>query len=61
MSNLIKSGVVAFSQDNKLVIDANENKIIKAIDTVADEVTAGKEDSVEEALAEAFIRDAELE
>ena len=61
MSNLIKSGFVAFSQDNKLVIDANENKIIKAIDTVADEVTAGKEDSVEEALAEAFIRDAELE
>lgn len=61
MSNLIKSGFVAFSQDNKLVIDANESKIIKAIDTVADEVTAGKEDSVEEALAEAFIRDAELE
>ena len=61
MSNLIKSGFVAFSQDNKLVIDANENKIIKAIDTVANEVTAEREDSVEEVLAEAFIRDAELE
>lgn len=61
MSNLIKSGFVAFSQNNKLVIDANENKIIKAIDTVANEVTAEREDSVEEALAEAFIRDAELE
>lgn len=61
LSNLIKSGFVAFSQDNTLVIDANENKIIKAIDEASDEAAAALQDSVEEALAEALIRDAELE
>lgn len=60
LSNLIKSGFVAFSQDNKLVIDANQHKIIQAIDTAAEEA-AENEDSVEEALAEALVRDAEIE
>ena len=60
LSNLIKSGFVAFSQDNKLVIDANQHKIIQAIDTAAEEAVPN-EDSVEEALAEALVRDAEIE
>ncbi|MGN0437916.1 MAG: FliH/SctL family protein [Lachnospiraceae bacterium] len=58
MSNLIKSGFVAFSQDNKLVIDANQNKIIQAIDS---SVGTKDEETMEEALAEALIRDAELD
>ncbi|MDE6627024.1 MAG: hypothetical protein K2K56_11730 [Lachnospiraceae bacterium] len=57
MSNLIKSGFVAFSQDNTLVIDANESKIIKAIDDAAEEASL----SMEEALAATMLRDAELE
>lgn len=61
MSNLIKSGFVAFSQDNTLVIDTNKNKIIKAIDDATEEIALSEEASVEEALAEALIRDAELE
>lgn len=60
MSNLIKSGFVAFSQDNKLVIDANQHKIIQALDTAVEEA-AQNDDSVEEALAEALVRDAEIE
>lgn len=58
MSNLIKSGFIAFSQDNTLVIDANENKIIKNLDDAI--ASARKQDSVEEALAEAMILDAQL-
>ncbi|MCM1156949.1 MAG: FliH/SctL family protein [Bacteroidales bacterium] len=60
MSNLIKSGFIAFSQDNTLVIDANQNKIIKEIDTRLEEA-ARRENSAEEALAEELIRDAGLE
>ena len=60
LSNLIKSGFVAFSQDNKLVIDANQHKIIQALDTAVEEAVPN-EDSVEEALAEALVRDAEIE
>lgn len=60
MSNLIKSGFVAFSQDNKLVIDANQHKIIQALDTAVEEA-AQNDASVEEALAEALVRDAEIE
>lgn len=57
MSNLIKSGFVAFSQNNTLVIDANENKIIKGIDEAIEETAV----SLEEALAETLIRDAGLD
>lgn len=60
LSNLIKSGFIAFSHDNTLVIDANENKIIKAIDDSIEKSHAA-ENSMEEALAEALIRDAGLE
>lgn len=60
LSNLIKSGFVAFSQDNTLVIDANKNKIIKGLDAAEKEVSLAQEDTVEEALAEAMILDAEL-
>lgn len=58
LSNLIKSGFIAFSKDNKLVIDANQNKIIQAIDSSNE---TKESESMEEALAEAMIRDAELE
>jgi len=61
LSNLIKSGFVAFSQNDTLVIDANENKIIKAIDAEVEDKQIAVETSVEEALAEALILDAELE
>lgn len=61
MSNLIKSGFVAFAQDDKLVINANENRIIKAIDADVEEKRILGQTSVEEALAEALIMDAELE
>lgn len=58
---MIKSGFVAFSQDEKLVINANENRIIKAIDAEVEEKRITEQTSVEEALAEALIMDAELE
>lgn len=58
---MIKSGFVAFSQNEKLVINANENKIIKAIDADVEEKKIAEQISVEEALAEALILDAELE
>ncbi len=61
MSNLIKSGFVAFSNNDKLVINANENKIIKAIDADVKERKIEEAISVEEALAEALILDAELD
>lgn len=62
MSNLIKSGFVAFSQDQTIVIDANDNKIIKGIDEAMQEAAAAQEESsIEDALAEAMIEDADLE
>lgn len=61
MSNLIKSGFVAFSQDNALVINANENKIIKGIDNAIEEAAIAKEGSVEEAIANAMVEDADIE
>ncbi|MBO5468425.1 MAG: hypothetical protein J6A03_01595 [Lachnospiraceae bacterium] len=62
MSNLIKSGFVAFSQDQTLVIDANDNKIIKGIDEAIEEAAATQEEtSIEDAFAEAMIEDADLE
>lgn len=61
LSNLIKSGFVAFAQNDKLVIDANENKIIKAINADVEEKRIATQTSMEEALAEALIRDAELD
>lgn len=57
LSNLIKSGFVAFSQDNALVIDGNKSKIIKGINETTEETAA----SVEEKLAEAMIHDAGLD
>lgn len=61
MSNLFKSSFVAFAQNDKLVINANESKIIKAIDEKVEEQRVAEQASVEEALAEALIRDAELD
>lgn len=61
MSNLIKSGFVAFADDNTLVIDANENKIIKGIDNAIEEANLSKQSSVEEAIAEAMLEDAGIE
>lgn len=59
MSNLFKSGFVAFSQNDKLVIDANKHKIITGIDAAIEEA-AIREQTMEEALAEALIQDAGL-
>lgn len=61
MSNLIKSGFVAFSQDKKLLINADENRIIRAMNSGAEDNRIEEQPSVEEALAEALIMDAELE
>ncbi len=62
MSNLIKSGFVAFSQDKTMVIDANNNKIIKGIEEAIQEAAATQEDaSMEDVLAEAMIEDAQLD
>ena len=61
MSNLIKSGFVAFSNENTIVIDANENKIIKSIDSANEEAAMADQSSVEEAIAEAMLEDAGLE
>ena len=52
MSNLIKSGFVAFSQNDKLIIDANKSKIIKSIDEVQNKGEMLKNVSMEEALAD---------
>ena len=60
MSNLIKSGFIAFSQDQALVIDANDNKIIKGIDEAIQEAAVAEEPSMEDTLAEAMIEDAQL-
>lgn len=63
LSNLIKSGFIAFSQNDKLVIDANRNEIIRGIDANMKETAASeeKDDSMEESLAEALIRDVGLD
>lgn len=63
LSNLIKSGFIAFSQNEKLVIDANRNEIIRGIDANIKEAAASEEkaDSMEESLAEALIRDVGLD
>ncbi|MDE5778088.1 MAG: hypothetical protein K2I10_06220 [Lachnospiraceae bacterium] len=63
LSNLIKSGFIAFSQNDKLVIDANRNEIIRGIDANMKEAAASEEkaDSMEESLAEALIRDVGLD
>lgn len=60
MSNLIKSGFVAFSQNDKLVINANESRIIKAMNTETEEKFSNQI-SVEEELAEVLLQEAELE
>lgn len=61
MSNLIKAGFFAFSQNEALVIDANQSKIIKGIDEAIAEAASAKEESLEEALAEALIQEANLD
>ncbi len=61
LSNLIKSGFVAFSQNDKLIVDANKSKIIKSIDTAAEELRETEQNSLEEDLAEALIREADLD
>lgn len=62
MSNLIKSGFVAFSQNKAMVIDANDSKIIKGIEEAIQEAAIAREEtSMEDALAEAMIEDAQLE
>lgn len=60
LSNLLKSGFVAFSQNDTLVIDANKHKIITGIDAAMEEA-AIREQTMEEALAEALIQDAGLD
>ncbi|MDO5156997.1 MAG: FliH/SctL family protein [Eubacteriales bacterium] len=59
MSNLIKSGFVAFEKENAVVIDANKNKIIEAVDSMNMQ-DIKNEESVEEALAAALIQDVGL-
>ena len=66
LSNIIKSGFVAFANDEKLVINANENRIIKAIDTDIEEKNNDEQYSQEyltdeEVLAQALIEDAGIE
>lgn len=65
MSNLIKSGFVSFTDTNIVKIDANENKIIKGIDSAIEEARAENDSlmgsSMEEAIAEAMVDEAELE
>ncbi len=63
LSNVIKSGFIAFANDEKLVIDANENKIIKAINADMEEQRNDAQYSQEsltdeEVLAQALIEDA---
>lgn len=60
LSNLIKSGFIAFSQDNKLIIDTNQSKVIQNIDLENEKMNLNNNASVEEALAEALIEDADL-
>lgn len=59
LSNLIKSGFVAFEKENAVVIDANKNKIIEAVDSMNMQ-DIKNEESVEEALAAALIQDVGL-
>ncbi|MBR1865420.1 MAG: hypothetical protein IJ801_02820 [Lachnospiraceae bacterium] len=60
LSNLLKSGFVAFSQNDTLVIDANKHKIITGIDAAIEEAVI-REQTMEETLAEALIQDAGLD
>lgn len=61
LSNLIKSGFVAFSKEDAIVIDANKNKIIEGIDALTQQQSLMHEESEEEALAAALIRDVGLD
>ncbi len=66
LSNVIKSGFVAFANDEKLVINANENKIIKAINADMEEQRNEEQYSQqdltdEEVLAQALIEDAGID
>ncbi len=66
LSNVIKSGFVAFANDEKLVINANENKIIKAINADMEEQSNEEQYSQqdltdEEVLAQALIEDAGID
>ncbi|MDD6071762.1 MAG: FliH/SctL family protein [Clostridiales bacterium] len=61
MSNLIKSGFVAFSKEDAVVIDANKNHIIESIDGLGKMEMAASEETEEEALAAALIRDVGLD
>lgn len=61
LSNLIKSGFVAFSREDAVVIDANKNHIIESIDSLGDMEIAASEETEEEALAAALIRDVGLD
>lgn len=62
LSNLFKSGFVAFTREDTLVIDANKNKIIEGIDASARVDSNSKLDNVseEDALAAAMIKDVGL-
>ena len=57
LSNLIKSGFVAFSVEDAMVIDANQSNIIKSIDAANEEL----QEANRVAIAEALISDADLE
>lgn len=61
LSNLIKSGFVAFSKNNALVIDTNKNHIIENIENSLSQEMKAEEESAEEALAAALIRDVGLD
>lgn len=61
MSNLFKSGFVAFSKEDALVIDTNRNRIIESIDASLPYETAAAEESEEDVLAAALIRDVGLD
>lgn len=61
LSNLIKSGFVAFSRDDTLVIDTNKNHVIENVNNVSTEEMLVTQETAEEALAAALIRDVGLD
>lgn len=61
LSNLIKSGFVAFSRDDTLVIDTNKNHVIENVNNVLTEEMSVTQETAEEALAAALIRDVGLD
>lgn len=61
LSNLIKSGFVAFSREDAVVIDANKNHIIESIDSLDYKEAEPLPETEEEALAAALIRDVGLD